>query len=457
IDATKKEKIVDKTGSWDKNLHRLTYTVDINPSAENLLTGSGGTDDPQWLSLKDVLTYTARHGTGTGEAILSLNSVKLEKEENDGWSVLNNIQWTAHTETDSVDQNVKQAFIEMEVPDSTHLRLTYSYQVNSSMSGGITLTNSATLEGHGDESGNDSTHIKAEDFDTFGESTFEEFWLIKIDEVDGRPLPDAVFTVYTWDAVNGEWVATTKTYTTDSGGKITIRLTDTYDDGTRVYQTDTAYCIMETTAPPGYILPENPEKFYFWFSKRDSAPQDCPGDFMLTAADISTSSFRIEAENQPIPELTITKTVTGALGDKTKEFLFTLTVEDAAITDEYAWSINGVRQAEPLHNRSTFTLKHGDVVKIMLPVNKDITIEENNLDYSVSMKLDDAAATEGNIKTFRICEDATLAVTNDRDGVVQTGVFRLINASACVILSAVCLIVFLSILLLRTRKKGPWA
>ena len=147
IDATKKEKIVDKTGRWDKNLHMINYTVDINPSAENLLTGVGGTDDPEWLSLTDVLTYTAKQGTGTGEAILSLSSVQLEKEEDGVWSVLHNIQWTAHTKTDPVDPNVKQAFIEMEVPDSTHLRLTYSYQVNSSIADGITLTNSATLEG----------------------------------------------------------------------------------------------------------------------------------------------------------------------------------------------------------------------------------------------------------------------------------------------------------------------
>ncbi|MEE3406167.1 MAG: SpaA isopeptide-forming pilin-related protein, partial [Acutalibacteraceae bacterium] len=332
IDATKKEKIVDKTGNWDKNLRMLNYTVDINPSAENLLTGSGGTDDPEWLSLTDVLKYTARQGTGTGEAILSLSSVQLEKEENGVWSVLHNIQWTAHTETDPVDPNVKKAFIEMQVPDSTHLRLTYSYQINSSMAGGITLTNSATLEGHGDESGNDNTHIEAEDFETFGESTFEEFWLIKTDKKDGIPLSNAVFTVYIWDAVNEEWSATPKTYTTNADGKITIKVTDTYDNGTRVYQTDTAYCIMETTAPPGYILPENPPPFCFWFSKHASAPHDAPHDFMQTAADISTSSYRIEVDNQrdydAIPaELTITKTVTGSLGDKTKEFVFTLTVE----------------------------------------------------------------------------------------------------------------------------------
>ena len=335
----------------------LNYTVDINPSAENLLTGSGGTDDPQWLSLRDVLTYTARQGTSTGEAILSLNSVQLEKEENDVWSTLHNIQWTAHTETNPDDPNKKQAFIEMQIPDSTHLRLTYSYKINSSMDSGITLDNSVTLEGHGDESGDDNTHIGAEDFETFGESTFEEFWLIKNDEKDGKTLPGAVFTVYTWDAGLNEWAATQKTYTTDSDGKFIIKVNDTYGGGTSVYQPDTAYCIMETTAPPGYVLPENPPPFYFWFSKHASAPQNAPSDFMQSAADISTSSCRIKVGNQvdydSIPvELTITKNVTGSLGDRTKEFTFTLTVEGAGENDEYTWTKNGVAQGTPLHNRS---------------------------------------------------------------------------------------------------------
>ena len=462
IDATKKEKIVDKTGRWNKDQHMLNYKVDINPSAENLLTGSGLIDDPEWLTLTDVLTYTARQGTGTGEAILSLSSVQLEKEENGVWSVLHNIQWTAHTETDSVDPYVKKAFIEMQVPDSTHLRLTYSYQVNSSMSGGITLTNSATLEGHGDESGNDNTHIKAEDFETYGESIIEEFWLIKTDQEDGRPLSNAVFTVYIWDAVNEKWSATPKTYTTNSDGKIIIRANDTYDNETRVFETDTAYCIMETTAPPGYILPENPPPFYFWFSKNESAPHAAPNGFMQSAADISTSSYRIEVDNQrdyvAIPaELTITKTVTGSMGDKTKEFMFTLTVEGANVTDEYAWTKNDVQQAAPLHNNSTFTLMNGDVVKIMLPVNKDITITENNLNYSTSMKLDDTDATAGNTKTFRLSDDATLAVTNDLDTIIPTGVFHVTDVMTVVMIAVFCLLIFLFILLRRKYYEGSKA
>ena len=302
IDATNEEDVVTKVGVWDKNSHLINYTVELNPSAENLLTSAGGTVDPEWLTFTDVLTYTARQGTGTGEAILSLNSVALEKEENGDWIPLTNIQWTAHTENDAVDPYTRHAIIEMRIPDETHLRLTYTYHINCSMDNGITLTNSATLEGHGEESGNDNTHIEVEDFDTSGESTFEEFCLIKIDQENGMPLSGAVFTVYVWDAVNGEWAATAKSYTTDSNGKIIIKVIDEYDDGTIVYQTDTAYCIMETVAPPGYILPENPRPFYFWFSENEYAPQNGPDDFMLTAADISTSSYRIEAENQCIPD-----------------------------------------------------------------------------------------------------------------------------------------------------------
>lgn len=302
VDATKTEDIVNKMGHWDKNSHLITYTVDINPLAENLLTSTSGTLDPEWLSFTDVLSYTAKMGTGTGEAILSLNSVVLEKEENGVWSPLTNVQWSARTETDATNSSQKNAIIEMRVPDETHLRLTYTYHINCSMDNGITLSNSATLEGHGDESANENTHIEAEDFQTSGESTFEEFCLIKIDQENGTPLADAVFTVYAWDAVNEEWSATAKSYTTDTAGKIIIKVIDEYPDGTKVYNKDTAYCIMETTAPPGYMLPEHPRLFYFWFSEHAAAPSVGPDDFLLTAADISTSSHRVEAENLLLPE-----------------------------------------------------------------------------------------------------------------------------------------------------------
>ena len=299
VDAENLADVVGKSASWDPDTHLITYTVDINPAAENLLTSSGGTVDPDWLDFRDVLTYTAVQGTGTGEVVLNLQSVVLEKEENSVWSALHNIEWTAHTENDSDNPNARNAVIEMRIPDESHLRLTYTYHVNSSMNDGITLVNSATVEGHGDESGDNTTHIDVEDFTTSAESTFKEFCLVKTDMDSGVPLAGAEFTAYVWNSASEQWVSTGKTYVTDANGRIVIKLSDKYAGGnTNVYSKDIAYCIMETGAPPGYLLPENPRPFYFWFSDQETEPEYAPDDYMLTAANVSNSSHRVMAENQ---------------------------------------------------------------------------------------------------------------------------------------------------------------
>ena len=92
----------------------------------------------------------------------------------------------------------------------------------------------------------------------------------------------------------------------------------------------------------------------------------------------------------------------------------------------------------------------------MLPRNRDITIQENDSDYSVSMKLDDATATAGNTKIFKLYDNATLNVTNDRNTIIPTGVFHSMNIAAYVIM-AICLLIMMSILILRTHKYRPKA
>ena len=297
IDATRMVDVVEKSGAWNKDTHLITYTIYVNPEAENLLISPDGTLDPDTLTLVDILTYRAKGGTGTGTVTLNLNSVVLEKEVNGVWQPVPNVSWNAYTETDAVDPDLKNAYIEMEVPDSAHLRLTYSYYVFSSMPNGIQLNNRITLEGHADDSWGDDTQIGEDDFSTSGESNYSEFQLIKVDKNSGAPLQGAVFTAYVWNG--GAWQPTGKTYTTDNEGEITVTSNDTLDGTeTKVYTVNTAYCICETSAPEHYILPENPQKYYFWFSDNQTAPNTMPDDFMLSAADISTTSQRIEVDNE---------------------------------------------------------------------------------------------------------------------------------------------------------------
>ena len=159
------------------------------------------------------------------------------------------------------------------------------------------------------------------------------------------------------------------------------------------------------------------------------------------------------ATNRPV-ELTVTKTVTGSFGDKTKEFVFTLTVEGAEDTDEYPWSKNGIPQAEPLRSNAVFTLRHGDSVKIQLPIHKTITIHENNQDYETSIKLNDTAATAGNTKTFRLSGNSTLEVQNHLDAVIPTGVFFAEAGIAVMLTAAFCLLILPVILRRAHIRKG---
>ncbi|MGI6071647.1 MAG: SpaA isopeptide-forming pilin-related protein [Lachnospiraceae bacterium] len=300
---TKMKKVIDKSGIWDKNSHTITYTIDINPDAENLLVSEDGQLDPETLTLTDILTYTWTCQSGTGEVVLNLNSVLLEREIGGQWETVPNVSWEAHTEIDPDDPTIKHAHIVMEIPDSAHLRLSYIYCVNCSMTGGISLTNTITLEGEAQHSDEEPINIDEEDFETSGESSCKEFKLVKLDAGTGLPVAGAEFTVYRWElnAQTGtyEWVSTGKTYVTDSNGSFIIRCTDTYEGtSTRVYAHNTAFCIMETAAPVGYIMPDNPMKYYFWYSNNQTSPDHMPEDFMLTAADVATASRRAEAENE---------------------------------------------------------------------------------------------------------------------------------------------------------------
>ena len=178
------------------------------------------------------------------------------------------------------------------------------------------------------------------------------------------------------------------------------------------------------------------------------------GYLTVEGTDVCNYVLRIpNAPRRPV-ELTITKTVDGSFGDRTKDFTFTLSVEGAEATDEYPWSKNGVQQDEPIQNNSSFTLRHGDVVKIMLPVNSNITVSEDNEDYSTSFRLNDTAATPGDTRTFLLTDNATLAVTNHLDAIIPAGVFNTGAGIEIIILAGFFLCVILAFIVRRFKNMG---
>ena len=126
--------------------------------------------------------------------------------------------------------------------------------------------------------------------------------------------------------------------------------------------------------------------------------------------------------NNGTADLTITKTVEGNLGSKSKEFTFTLTVDGASDTDEYTWTKNGTVQPEPLRSGGTFTMCHADTVVVTLPAGSKLTVSEDAENYTSSFRLGNEESQQTSSETFTLDEDTTLAVTNTLDGAIPTGI-----------------------------------
>lgn len=118
--------------------------------------------------------------------------------------------------------------------------------------------------------------------------------------------------------------------------------------------------------------------------------------------------------------LIVMKKVEGVFGDKTKDFAFTLTVENAA--DEYfMWTLNEVTQ-EGIRSGDTFHLAHGDTAVFILPLECEVTITEAAEDYTASMQLNHADALNTDSITFTFSATTELLVTNTRSGILPTGI-----------------------------------
>ena len=123
--------------------------------------------------------------------------------------------------------------------------------------------------------------------------------VVKLNELTGALLTGAEFTVY--KALDNSIV---KTYETIGDGVLEIRRNDDGAD----YAPNTAYYVMETEAPKGYLEPKDPEKIYFYFSENGfGVPKGIPSG--TTAVDLTTSYDAVVIANHT-ETVTVPVTVT---------------------------------------------------------------------------------------------------------------------------------------------------
>ncbi len=139
----------------------------------------------------------------------------------------------------------------------------------------------------------------------------------------------------------------------------------------------------------------------------------------LTAA--QTVEYFNELETN---ELTITKTTTGSLGDRAKQFTFTLDV-----TAANGETVSFPESAEYTYDRETgkvtFTLANGESLTLPgIPYGADFSVSENADGYIAKVAEGSAAQTESeSFAKSGMTEDVTVNYTNSLDGAPDTGVF----------------------------------
>lgn len=184
------------------------------------------------------------------------------------------------------------------------------------------------------------------------------------------------------------------------------------------------YFLTETKAPFNYTKLDDDIIFRISAMGVPSLISDSYHGLLVETDDsyIYTLSVPNVREDDTMEFLTIEKKVGGAFGNRSKEFSFTVTVDNSGESEGYIWAKNGEEQTKMPKTGCKFTMKHNDRVEIALPKNVSVTVSEKNEGYSSSFRLGEEAAEETDNVSFVFSGETHLLVTNTLDGEVNTGI-----------------------------------
>lgn len=121
---------------------------------------------------------------------------------------------------------------------------------------------------------------------------------------------------------------------------------------------------------------------------------------------------------------TITKTVTGNMGNRNEDFTFEFEVTGGDPNAKYAWTKNNQIQTEQLQSGGTFTMKHGDTIVITVSSGLNVKIKEQlPVGYESTFNYNNTGAEKVSEKTCEITGDSTLDIVNSRTASIPTGVW----------------------------------
>ena len=449
-------KLVNKDGQWVNDSRLLKYSILLNPDGMDLLT------DGDTLTLTDELLNYIGDANKRFDIALLPGSVELRKavkNEDGTWSPGEQVtDWSWNVAT-RVEGTLFYSTITATIPDGTPLILEYAYTcwvpAGSSFDDGSSIYygihNKATLSGISGGSDESKFDVAWRDSETSAGITADRAYIFYKVEKDsyGNRLPGAEFTLY--DA-NGNALFT---YTTDSEGLFIVQWQSEGSGGYQGFVHNTLYYVQETKAPEGYQLPDEPAKYYFYFSDATDTEHTLDTNMIPeNAVDLSMTAYTAYVENTKIPmtEITVNKQWFSADGSKitgTKAGSVSFDLYRAAsatppsggggggsTSGGVSWKFAGYSYQEP----ETGTLNNvsvGDRVKILLHMNYSCsswmtinwegvsdgngTWNENTYEYICTVTSNQISVTvNSNIDCFNSLDCEVLSSSNPGDSGGET-------------------------------------
>ena len=289
----------------------------------------------------------------------------------------------------------------------------------------------------------------------------EEFTLTKTAADTGELLGNAKFAIYSRTDSNTDTLINDN-IATDANGKIEIQKTGNSWDPSITFTEDTLYYIVETGAPTGYITPESPDKYYFYFSSEDSVFD--PSSLLPTgekAVDLSTGFGSARVSNNRDAQKTyvnVKKAWVNSLGQDITASMtdaegvsVTLKRTTAKPTAGKAITVVDIDEVETdLSELHTLTLTNGatdqSATVYFLPGDKlQITLRGSELTsvYSEGASpqtnpytaLTKAARSDSILSWTAIAPDSDLAVTVDSNNITDLAVANVTAANRSYVLT----------------------
>lgn len=329
----KPRKKLVKSGSWDDSKHELNYSLTLNPDAQDLNANS------DTYTVTDTLTYSSSSLDNISYHLLD-DTVKLidssGNEVKDGWS------WKVKEVKDGL---ITKSILTVVVPDNQKYTLQYVYGVSGNLirNHEYKVNNTASIEGIKTGSGEATTTW--ETYSTSGTAKTDRSYVInKVDSNNyGKKLKGAVFAVYRYDPYNdvhrcdGDYHNYDKDkvvsyYVSDENGQISISK-KLLEEGQYCYEwvpyidylpclggyyrlsrtaskynfeDNELYYVKEIAPPEGYVLPENPDRHFFYYSPNSCTCDDEYYEKISGAVNLAKTGASIRVENKKAKQTNLT-------------------------------------------------------------------------------------------------------------------------------------------------------